>query len=220
MAIHERLRVEPRAARPALDAVAGEREGRSRESDDRNAGVESRAGRAHDVHHEADAVDIVQFPHPGHVGRLANGVVDDRPLAGGELQIEPHRFEQGQQVAEDDGGVHAEPLHGGDHHLGRETGRLAELEEPDILADGPVFRQVAARLPHQPDRRPLDRLAPAGPHEERLAEAVASGRLNTGLLHGAEYTTASLVGRSRRLFSAASPGPWRQRGTDYDRRVA
>ena len=51
------------------------------------------------------------------------------------------------------------------------SGVLRDLEERVPLADRAVLGQRAARLAHEPDRRPLDRLAPRGAHEERLRHA-------------------------------------------------
>jgi hypothetical protein len=162
-------------ARAPLDAVARQRERGAGETDDRDRIVEAGAGRADDVHHEAEAADVGELADPAHVPRLADGVVDYRPLAGGELQLEAHRLEDRQQVAEDDRRIDAEPLHGGDHHLGREPRVLAQLHEAHLLAHRPVLGEVAARLPHQPDRRPLDRLAATGPHHQGATARIGRG---------------------------------------------
>ena len=52
-------------------------------------------------------------------------------------------------------------------HLGAELRLRADLEERVLLADLAVLRQRPARLAHEPDRRPLDRLAAGGAHEKR-----------------------------------------------------
>jgi hypothetical protein len=50
--------------------------------------------------------------------------------------------------------------------------RLADdLEEAVALAQLPVLGQRSPGLSHEPDRRVLDRLAPAGPDEKRLHHA-------------------------------------------------
>ena len=48
------------------------------------------------------------------------------------------------------------------------SGCRDDLEERVPLADRAVLRQRAPGLAHEPDRRALDRLAPAGADEERL----------------------------------------------------
>ena len=45
------------------------------------------------------------------------------------------------------------------------SGRLAQRQEVDALAQRAVLRQVAAGLPHDPERRAIHRLAPAGSQE-------------------------------------------------------
>ena len=137
------------------------------EADHGDRGVEAGPRGPDGVHHEAEAGEVVEFEHPADVVRRPHGVVDHRALAVGELEIEPHRLEDREQVAEDDRGIDAEPLDRGDHHLGAEPRILAELEEADRVADGPVFGEIAARLPHQPDGRAFHRLEAAGPQQER-----------------------------------------------------
>ena len=53
-------------------------------------------------------------------------------------------------------------------HLGAKLGLAADVEEAVAFADLAVFGKRAAGLPHEPDGRPLDRLAPRGPDEEGL----------------------------------------------------
>ena len=54
-------------------------------------------------------------------------------------------------------------------HLGAQLGRVGDVEERVLLADGAIFGKRPARLAHEPHRRPLDFLAPGGAHEKRLA---------------------------------------------------
>ena len=167
MLVHERLGEQPGLARPALDAVAGEREGGAREANHGDRNVEAGPRGPDGVHHEAEAVDVVEFPHAADVVGRPHGVVDHRPFAVGELEVEPHRLEDREEVAEDDRRIDAEPCDGRDHHLGGEPRRLAQFEEADLVADGPVFGEVAAGLPHQPDGGPFHRLHAARPEQER-----------------------------------------------------
>ena len=84
-----------------------------------------------------------------------------RPLVF-EDELHAHRFRDDEDVAEEDGRVDAEYVDRLQRHFGGEIGRLAELEETDFLADGTVLRQVAPGLPHQPDRRLVDRSPETG----------------------------------------------------------
>src|SRR5690606_42456 len=57
-------------------------------------------------------------------------------------------------VGEDDRGVEVEPSDGLERYLGRAYWIEAEVEEgSDFGADRAILRQVAACLPHDPDRR-------------------------------------------------------------------
>ena len=169
---HEGLGPGPGLARATFDAVAGEREWGPGEADHGDGIVEPGPGRRDGVHDEAEAIDVDKFPNPIQIGRLTHRIVDHRSLAGREFEVEPHRFEDRQQVAEDDGCIDAEPLDRGDHHLGGEAGCLAEFQEAHVLADGPVLRQIPACLPHQPDRRAFHRFAPARAHEQSLLAGI------------------------------------------------
>src|SRR5262249_59547396 len=100
---------------------------------------------------------------------------------------------------EEDGSVDAELLDRGDRHLGRGVGRLAQLEEAELLADGAILGLVAAGLPHEPDRR--------------VRRGLASARGEEGWSrHGSDsYATApggaiSLAGSTARR-RPASPRP-------------
>ena len=61
-------------------------------------------------------------------GGLADGVVDHRTLAGGELEVEAHRLEQRQQVAEDDRRIDA--VHAVFTAIGQDAYRVA-IATPD-----------------------------------------------------------------------------------------
>ena len=87
--------------------------------------------------------------------------MDDRPFALGEFELEAKRFQDQEDVGEEDGGVDAQPLGRGDRHRRGQLGAFAQLEERDLGANRPVFGHVTAGLPHQPDRRDIGRLATA-----------------------------------------------------------
>ena len=53
-------------------------------------------------------------------------------------------------------------------HLGAQLGGVGDLEERVSLADGAILGKRAARLAHEPHRRPLDVLAPGGADEKRV----------------------------------------------------
>src|SRR5205823_1873240 len=79
-----------------------------------------------------------------------------------EEKLHAHRFGHDEDVAEEDGRVDAEDVDRLQRYFRRQIGRLAELEEADLLADGAVLRQAAPGLPHQPDRRLVDASLKAG----------------------------------------------------------
>src|SRR4030095_1456779 len=111
---------------------------------------------------------------PIDVGGAAHRPVDDGSVTLGELQADAERLEDEQDVGEDDRGVDPELLDGHHRHLGGGIGRLAELEEPELLADGAILRLVASRLPHEPHRRVRRDLAATRGEERGDAHAGES----------------------------------------------
>ena len=98
----------------------------------------------------------------------ANRLFDDRTFAGREMKGQSHDFERQQQIGEDNGGVDAEDLGGGDGHLRGQRRLLANFQQRMLLAHGPVLSHVASGLAHEPYRRAVDRLRLAGAHKDGI----------------------------------------------------
>ena len=79
-----------------------------------------------------------------------------------EIEGDAHRLERQQQIGEQDGGVDFDTAHRLQRDFGGQIGRAAQVEQRIALAQRAVFAHVAAGLAHEPDRRRVDRLAPAG----------------------------------------------------------
>src|SRR5262249_32031346 len=73
-----------------------------------------------------------------------------------------------------------ELLDGHHRHLGGGVGRLAELQEPELVADGAILGLVASRLPHEPHRRVRRDLAAARGEERGDAHAARAMRGDGG----------------------------------------
>ena len=85
-----------------------------------------------------------------------------RPFALDEIEADAHRLEREEQIGEEDGRVHVDAAHRLQRDLGRQIGRATELEQRVALAQRAVLAHVAAGLAHEPDRRGVDGLEPAG----------------------------------------------------------
>ena len=94
------------------------------------------------------------------------------PDALDEPDVDPHPEHRGHDVREHHGRVDVVAAHRLQGHLRAQLGRMGDIEERVLLADGAIFRKRPARLAHEPHRRPLDFLAPRGAHEKRLAHAT------------------------------------------------
>ena len=160
----------------ALDHVAGQRVGRAAEADDAQAIAKVRGDfldGAGDVSQIAGAVGA----QGAHVVGGADGMMDDRPLAGLELEVQAHRLQRQQQVGEDDGRVDAQLFRGGDGDLGGDLRLLADFDQRVVLADVAVLLHIAAGLAQKPDRRAVDGLAQAGAEKAAAVEAGLVGGL-------------------------------------------
>ena len=114
------------------------------------------------LRHERERRDLIERPHPIDVRSRSHRVVNDRPFALGKFELKPQRLEDQQDVGEQNRGVDAQHFGGGDGHFRGQVGPFAQLEERNFRANGPILGHVPAGLPHQPDRRDVRRLAPAG----------------------------------------------------------
>ena len=157
VAVHESLRVEVVAGGAALHQVRGDRERRPREADDRHPVPERRADPPDRLEHERHRLRRITLDEPLDVGTRPHRPLDHRPVTRRELEPDAHRLDDQQDVGEEDRGVHAEPLDREDRHLRRGLRVLAQVEEPQARPHGAVLGQIAAGLPHQPDRRVVGR---------------------------------------------------------------
>ncbi len=154
----------------ALDRVAGERERRSGEPDQRGVGGERGAREAHRLEHRTE----VRFRVDG--GKLldvrlpAHRLGDVRALARREAQPQPQRLEGKQDVGEQDRRIHAEALDRLERHLSGQLGSVTEIEDGVLLAQLAVLWHVASGLPHEPHRRDVGAFPAAGLKKAQLRE--------------------------------------------------
>ena len=91
---------------------------------------------------------------PGEVAGVVVERLEPRPVAGLEADSLAQGIGHHENVAEQDGGVEAEPADRLQRRLGGQAGVVAEIEEArGGRADLAIFGQVAPGLAHQPDRR-------------------------------------------------------------------
>ncbi len=117
----------------------------------------------------------------------AYGPMHDGAFAVEELELEAHGREGEEEIGEDDGGVDAEALGGGDGDLGGEGGGAADVEQRVMAAHGHVLRHVAAGLAEKPDRGAIDGLTQAG------ADEAAAGIGGDGFGEKASLPGARLI---------------------------
>ena len=140
--------------RTAFNHVAGEREGRTRKADERHAVVERPANDAHRIRHIAKLVRWIR-----HIERLdvlfrANRLGEHRPLALHKGKPQPHRIRHRKNVRKKNGGIQTKSIHRLQRHLAGALRRLRQRQKtPQTFPRRVIFRQVAAGLAHQPQRR-------------------------------------------------------------------
>ena len=178
LAIHQPLDRAEAFLALALHQVGGNGERRAAEANQRRAAVELAAQQADRIGHERHRLR----------GRTGLEAIDLRARADriGNLRprLERHRdaecIERHHDVGEQDRRIHLEAAQRLQRHLGGQFRRAAHGQEIVAAADLAVFGQVAAGLPHDPQRRAIDRLAPAGA-QKTIVHATASRRAP---LHG------------------------------------
>ena len=159
----------------------------------------------------------------------ADRLVDHRADALDEPDVDPHPEHRGHDVREHHGRVDVVAAHRLQRHLRAQLGRVGDIEECVLLADGAIFRKRPARLAHEPHRRPLDFLAPRGAHEKRLAHltrvapivnrvgehSVTAGPLAPRwLAWSLEPPRAGTTATARVSLENAGTATWRSHGTE------
>ena len=162
---HPRRRLVRRAL--ARHHIGRHRPWRAAEADQRDLRIEFAAHPAQRFIHRLEFAEVglrrQRFDLLRRVQRL-----EPRALADLEAHRAAERVGNDQNVREDDRGVEIEAADRLQGDFGGEFRREAQIEKaPRLGAHFAVFRQIAAGLPHHPDRR--HRLAAAGKHlEERF----------------------------------------------------
>ena len=108
----------------------------------------SRADRFGGVRHVAG----LERPDRRDGGPVAYRLGDDRPGAGDDVEVDPHRRERNDDVAEEDRRVDPEPAYRLQRDLHGQVGIAARVQHRDALAQLAVLRQRPAGLAHEPHR--------------------------------------------------------------------
>ena len=167
--------------------VGRDRPGRAAETDQRNFWIELAA---HPAQRLIDRFELgkiaLRRQRLDLVGRIQR--IEPRAFA----DLEPHRTAERigdhKDVREDDRGVEMEAADRLQRDLGGVIRREAQIEKAAGLgAQFAIFRQIAAGLPHHPDRR--HRLAAAGKHFKK-----GFGGVNLGQITGSAGVIRGMIG--------------------------
>ena len=102
---------------------------------------------------------------PIDVGGLADRPLDRGAFPLDEVDRQAHRPEGQQQIGKENGGVDVDEIDRLQRDGDGELGMTADFQEGMAFPQRPVVGHVAPRLAHEPDRRRIDGLAPAGAKE-------------------------------------------------------
>ena len=163
--VHQRFGMRKRVRMAALDCIGGERERCAGKADQRHAAGELALSLADRVEHVFERLARLETPDAPEIGLGPQRSFDRRPFAVNEIERDAHRLERKQQIGKQDCGVDFYAPYGLERDLSREIGRAAQIEQRIALAQRAVFAHVSARLTHEPHRRRVDRLLPAGVEE-------------------------------------------------------
>ena len=174
----------------ALHEVGGQRERRAAEADDRCPAVQLAAKQADRLGHERhDTRQRAVGTSASTCARVRTGSASFGP--GLKVIWQPSASSGSRMSEKMIDGVEREPPQRLQRRLDRQFGRLAKRQEVDALAQRAILRQVAAGLAHDPQRRAIDRLAPARPQEPVVHERASSKAARAA-------TMVSSMTRSRR----------------------
>src|SRR5204862_1129828 len=207
--VHQTFGREELARRLALDQVAGEREGRSREADHRDRRVELPAKDPDRLQYERYRLGSRLSPQPIYILPGPDRLLDYRTDPVHQLQVDPKAEGNRQHdVGEEDRPIDTKPPHRLHGDLRAQFRLLADREEVDSLTDLPVLGQGSPCVPHEPYRATIDHLAPRRPNERRQHRL---GRPPAQLfpLNGSHPPASRLTGRasSRSSTDAGVPSP-------------
>src|SRR5262249_49570232 len=107
LVVHHLLGLDVVARSPAFDHVTGQGERRSAKADHRQLVTEMLDHPAHGFSHITQFTGAINYQSL-HVFHRAQRALDDRTLAGGETEVQPHNLQRQQEVGKDDGGIHIE----------------------------------------------------------------------------------------------------------------
>ena len=148
---HPRRRLVGRAM--AGDHVGRHRPWRAAEADQRDLWIERAAHDLQRLEHRRELAEIGVLRQRRDLGGIIQRL-EPRTLADLETHRTAERIGDHQDVGEDDRRIEAEPPDRLQRHLGGKFRVEAEIEEAAGLgAQLAIFRQIAAGLPHHPDRR-------------------------------------------------------------------
>ena len=149
--VHQRLGVLVGTARSALDEVAGDRERSARERQDRHRSGELVAD---DADRFGDVRDVVGLDRAEalEVDAGPDRALGHRPGTGRDVDAEPDGMRRHDDVAVEHRRIDAVAPHRLQGDLGGDLGPLDGVEDRTLTAHGPVLREAAARLAHEPHR--------------------------------------------------------------------
>ncbi len=162
--IHQRFGERKVLRMAAFDGVGRESEGRTAESNQRDAmrTVELAPDQANRFQHVRQRLARLKAFQTIDVGFGAQRIFDGRSFATDEVERNAHGFEREQQIGKENRRVHIDAPHRLQRDDGRQLGRAADLEQRVPAANLAILRHVAASLSHEPHRSAIDRLTPAG----------------------------------------------------------
>ena len=169
VAVHQGLGEREVVRVTTFDRIRRQRERRAGESNQRHSASQLALDQANGVEREGERFARIDRPHPVDILGRPNRALDGRALALDEVERDAHRLERQEQVGKQDGGVDLDATQGLQGDFGREIRRAAQLQKGVFLAEGAVFRHVAAGLPHEPDRCLVDGFTPARAQKPALA---------------------------------------------------
>jgi hypothetical protein len=164
--------------------------------------------------HEGQGLFWNQWPQGIDLGLGANGRLDQRALALDDVEINPHPWQGGEDVGEQNHPIRLEGVKGLHRNLIREIGVFRAFPEARVtIPQVAVHLHVPPGLPHHPHRRSLHRFPSGGAQQEgerfgHGSEAAGIRMVENLAEHGPQPVLDPAPRRTGDAFLHASDPAW------------
>ena len=160
----------------AFHHIGGQCPGAAGKTDQRHLACQLVANGANRIHHVTQLAFRIRDRQLHHILQRGDGFGKARSFALAEGEPEPHGIRNRQNIGKQNGRIQRIATQGLQSDFTGQLRMTTQRHEVARLgADGTIFRQIAARLAHHPDRRHIHRLTQEGPQIAVIEQRFCHG---------------------------------------------